>query len=76
MAKSFKDVVEDSPRTGLGVSVKTKNPLSNKSFFHFIKYFSENLENTMEDSMGSFSMLSRLELVLSDGVWKNKHYFV
>ena len=28
MAKSFKDVVQDSPRTGLGIPVKTKNPLS------------------------------------------------
>ena len=26
MAKSFKDVVQDSPRTGLGIHVKTKNP--------------------------------------------------
>ena len=28
MAKSFKDVVQDSPRTGLGIPVRTKNPLS------------------------------------------------
>ena len=28
MAKSFKDVVQDSPGTGLGIPVKTKNPLS------------------------------------------------
>ena len=28
MAKSFKDVVQDSPRTGLGIPVQTKNPLS------------------------------------------------
>ena len=28
MAKSFIDVVKDSPRTGLGIPVKTKNPLS------------------------------------------------
>ena len=28
MAKSFKDVVKDSPRTGLGIPVETKNPLS------------------------------------------------
>ena len=28
MAKSFIDVVQDSPRTGLGIPVKTKNPLS------------------------------------------------
>ena len=28
MAKSFKDVLQDSPRTGLGIPVKTKNPLS------------------------------------------------
>ena len=27
MAKSFIDVVHDSPRTGLGIPVKTKNPL-------------------------------------------------
>ena len=28
MAKFFKDVVQDSPRTGLGIPVKTKNTLS------------------------------------------------
>ena len=28
MAKSFQDVVQDSPRAGLGIPVKTKNPLS------------------------------------------------
>ena len=28
MAKSFKNVVHDSLRTGLGIPVKTKNPLS------------------------------------------------
>ena len=28
MAKSFKDIVQDSPRTSLGIPVKTKNPLS------------------------------------------------
>ena len=28
MAKSFKDVVHDSPRTGLGIPVKTKTALS------------------------------------------------
>ena len=28
MAKSFIVVVQDSPRTGLGINVKTKNPLS------------------------------------------------
>ena len=28
MAKSFIDVVQDSPRTGLGIPVKTKNLLS------------------------------------------------
>ena len=28
MAKSFIDVVKDSPRTGLGIPVKTKKPLS------------------------------------------------
>ena len=28
MAKSFKDVVQDSPGTGLGIPVKTKNPRS------------------------------------------------
>ena len=28
MAKSFIDVVQDSPRMGLGIPVKTKNPLS------------------------------------------------
>ena len=28
MAKSFEDFVQDSPRTGLGIPVKTKNPLS------------------------------------------------
>ena len=28
MAKSFIDVVQDSPRTGLGIPAKTKNPLS------------------------------------------------
>ena len=28
MAKSFIDVVQDSPRTRLGIPVKTKNPLS------------------------------------------------
>ena len=28
MAKSFKDVVQDSPRTDLGTPVKSKNPLS------------------------------------------------
>ena len=28
MAKSFIDVVQDSPRTGLGIPVKTKKPLS------------------------------------------------
>ena len=27
MVKSFIDVVQDSPRTGLGIPVKTKNPL-------------------------------------------------
>ena len=27
MAESFTDVVQDSPRTGLGISAKTKNPL-------------------------------------------------
>ena len=27
MAKSFIDVVQDSPRTRLGIPVKTKNPL-------------------------------------------------
>ena len=26
MVKSFIDVVQDSPRTGLGIPVKTKNP--------------------------------------------------
>ena len=26
MAKSFKDVVQDSPRTGLGIPVPTKTP--------------------------------------------------
>ena len=31
MAKSFEDVVQDSPRTGLGLLVKTKKtPLSNQ----------------------------------------------
>ena len=31
MAKSFIDVVQDSPRTGLGILVKTKKPpLSNQ----------------------------------------------
>ena len=28
MAKSFKDIVQDSPKTGLGIPVKTKHPLS------------------------------------------------
>ena len=28
MAKFFIDVVQDSPRTGLGIPVKTKKPLS------------------------------------------------
>ena len=28
MAKSFIDVVQDPPRTGVGIPVKTKNPLS------------------------------------------------
>ena len=28
MAKSFIDVVQDSPRTSLGIPVKTKKPLS------------------------------------------------
>ena len=28
MAKYFIDVVQDSPRAGLGIPVKTKNPLS------------------------------------------------
>ena len=28
MAKSFIDVVQDSPRAGLGIPIKTKNPLS------------------------------------------------
>ena len=28
MAKSFIDLVQDSPKTGLGIPVKTKNPLS------------------------------------------------
>ena len=28
MAESFIDVVQDSLRTGLGIPVKTKNPLS------------------------------------------------
>ena len=28
MAKSLIDIVQDSPRTGLGIPVKTKNPLS------------------------------------------------
>ena len=28
MAKSFRDVVQHSPRTGLGIPVETKNPLS------------------------------------------------
>ena len=28
MAKSFKDVVQDSHRMGLGIPVKTKKPLS------------------------------------------------
>ena len=28
MTKSFIDVVQDSPRTGLGIPVKIKNPLS------------------------------------------------
>ena len=28
MAKYFKDVVQESPRTGLGIPVKTKKPLS------------------------------------------------
>ena len=28
MAKSFIDVVQDFPRTGLSIPVKTKNPLS------------------------------------------------
>ena len=28
MAKSFIEVVHDSPRTSLGIPVKTKNPLS------------------------------------------------
>ena len=27
MAKCFKDVVQDSPRTGLGIPVTTENPL-------------------------------------------------
>ena len=31
MAKSFIDVVQDSPRTGLGINVRTKKPpLSNQ----------------------------------------------
>ena len=31
MAKSFKEVVQDSPRTGLGIPVKIKKPpLSNQ----------------------------------------------
>ena len=31
MAKSFKDVVQDSPRTGLGIPIKTKKtPLTNQ----------------------------------------------
>ena len=28
MAKYFIDVVQDSPRSGLGIPIKTKNPLS------------------------------------------------
>ena len=28
MKKSFIDVVQDSPKTGLGIPVETKNPLS------------------------------------------------
>ena len=28
MAKSFKDIIQDSPRTGLGIPVKAKKPLS------------------------------------------------
>ena len=28
MAKSSKDLVQDSPRKGLGIPIKTKNPLS------------------------------------------------
>ena len=28
MAKSFKDFVQDSPRTGLGILSKTKKPVS------------------------------------------------
>ena len=36
MVKSFMDVVQDSPRTGLGIPVKTKkNPLSNQYTIHF-----------------------------------------
>ena len=31
MAKSFTDVVQDSPRTGTGIPVKTKKPLSRTS---------------------------------------------
>ena len=30
MAKYFIDVVQDSPRTGLGIPVKTKTPLSSQ----------------------------------------------
>ena len=35
MAESFIDVVQDSPRTGLGIPVKTKKtPLSNQYTAH------------------------------------------
>ena len=33
MAKSFIDVVQDSPRTGLGIPVKNKNPLYRTNTF-------------------------------------------
>ena len=32
MAKSFIDVVQDSPRTGLGIPVKTKTPPAEPPF--------------------------------------------
>ena len=33
MAKSFIDVVQDSPKTGLGIPVKTKNPFR-EPYYH------------------------------------------
>ena len=40
MAKSFIDVVQDSPRTGLGISVETKKPPLSNQYSHLVDVWS------------------------------------